>query len=110
MATTGTGIGGVLRSAALGATLAAMSAGPAGAAKLCTRNQGENGMTCRTSRVEAVFLDGAVVGVKNLLTGEVHASRALADVSLYRGLGHFTGNPHDAACLQSVWGTNSSNP
>jgi len=99
----------VARSALAGA-LSLATLAPAQAARLCTRTTGSNGMSCTTSRMEVVFVDGAVVRVKDLASGEVHANNAPSDVSLYRGLGHFTGDTSGAGCLHGVWSGSTSGP
>src|SRR4030095_5438575 len=91
-------------------TIAALGAATGiatGAPKLCTKNGGENGMTCKTSRLQVEILNGVIVSAKDLRTQEVHANGALNDVNIPRGMGSFypsPAGPPSATAASSIHG------
>ena len=64
----------------------------------------ERGFTITTPRLSATVLDGAIVSLKDLKSGEVHADTAVADLSMPRGLGSMIGNQAAMQSLHSPWG------
>jgi hypothetical protein len=70
---------------------------------------GERSFTLRTPRLEATIQDGMIVGLRSLVSGEVHADRALRETNVPVGLGHLTGDPAAMARLHSPWGNQQMN-
>ena len=67
------------------------------------------GFTIATPRLSATVIDGTIVSLKDLRTGEVHADAATADFSMPRGLGSMTGHAKTMSALHSPWGNQQMN-
>jgi len=70
---------------------------------------GERSFVIRTPRLQATIEDGMVVGLKDLVSGEVHADRSVGETNLPVGLGHLTGDPAAMSRLHSPWGNQQMN-
>jgi hypothetical protein len=66
--------------------------------------------TVKTSSIEASFENGMIVYVKNLLTGEVHASSTNNNPLIPSGMGTIAEDINAAMNLHCIWGTQSCNP
>ncbi len=62
------------------------------------------GFTIRTERLDAVFRDGAIVHLRNRLTGEILADEQLAETRMPTGLGHLSGNIQAMSAIHHPWG------
>ena len=67
------------------------------------------GFSIATPRLAATIVDGMIVSLKDLKTGEVHADAATADLSMPRGLGHMAGNVKAMETLHCPWGNAQMN-
>lgn len=67
------------------------------------------GFTITTPRLSATVVDGVIVGLRDIKTGEVHGDPATADLSMPRGLGHMAGNVQAMETLHSPWGNQQMN-
>lgn len=67
------------------------------------------GFTITTPRLSATVIDGVIVSLKDLKTGEVHAEPATGDLTMPRGLGHMAGNIKAMGTLHSPWGNAQMN-
>ena len=83
--------------------LAALPPGLAAAPAASVRVQ-PRGFTITTPRLVATVRDGAIIGLKDLRSGEVHADPLLDDLKLPRGLGAMGGQVREMEKLHCPWG------
>ena len=65
----------------------------------------QTGFDAETARLKIRVIDGKIVGLKNLKTGEIHADDTLNDEIIPKGLGHMKGHIKDMEKLHCPWGT-----
>jgi len=64
----------------------------------------DRGFSISTPRLRATVVDGVIVGLTDLRSGEVHADLATGDLCMPRGLGHMAGNVPVMEALHCPWG------
>jgi hypothetical protein len=67
------------------------------------------GFTITSPRLAATVIDGTIVSLKDLRTGEVHADAVTGDLTMPRGLGHMAGNVKAMETLHCPWGNAQMN-
>lgn len=68
-------------------------------------NHSARSFTIETPRLSATFEDAVIVEMKNLKSGEVHASADLMDLNIPVGMGHLRDNLKGLEKLHVSWGT-----